>query len=315
MQAWEDAVDGDLVAEKRREIGVCYHDGAFTDRLVIDGSTTDATHYIKLTVAEGQRHNGIRNSGAVIDAQGGWTAQNAIDVWDEYTWIDGLEIKAIHDQGDAISFANSPSSANGLVSNVYIHSFWQANNAGVRVASTGVTIRNCFITGGTSAGITVALTGGVVIENCTLWGYTGSGHGLQAAGGSIVSVTNTISVAHDSGYDFYIGTGGGAVINYFGYNLFETTAGGFDPDDYDGGNQLPPANLEFLFVTLSSPENLHLEAGGHRAGNTGLDLSSSFSDDIDGVTRTDVWDIGADEGVTGTDPLTPKILAWEEVEP
>jgi len=44
-------------------------------------------------------------------------------------------------------------------------------------------------------------------------------------------------------------------------------------------------------------------------------LSSSFSDDIDGATRADAWDIGADEGVTGTEPLTPKIIAWREIEP
>jgi hypothetical protein len=129
-----------------------------------------------------------------------------------------------------------------------------------------------------------------------------------------VAIKNTISVDH-GGLDVYIETAGTATISYFGNNMFLSYGGGFDPNSYDGGNQLPPANLEFLFVTLSSPEDLHLEASGHRAGNTGLDLSSSFSDDIDGTTRTDTWDIGANEAVTGTELLTPKILAWEEVEP
>ena len=66
---------------------------------------------------------------------------------------------------------------------------------------------------------------------------------------------------------------------------------------------------------LHSTTDLHLELSGHRAGNRGLDLSSSFTEDIDGTTRTDTWDIGADEGVTGTNPLTPKILRWAEVAP
>ena len=54
---------------------------------------------------------------------------------------------------------------------------------------------------------------------------------------------------------------------------------------------------------------------GHYAGNKGLDLSSDFTDDIDGGTRTGTWDMGADEGVPGIDPLPPKILAWDEVKP
>jgi hypothetical protein len=116
-------------------------------------------------------------------------------------------------------------------------------------------------------------------------------------------------VNHGGGVDFQLWSG----ISYFGNNMFSAVTG-FDPDAQDGGNQLPPANLEFLFVDLTT-DDFHLEASGHRAGNTGLDLSSSFSDDIDGATRSGVWDIGADETVTGTAPLTPKILAWQEIEP
>ena len=54
---------------------------------------------------------------------------------------------------------------------------------------------------------------------------------------------------------------------------------------------------------------------GNYAANAGLDLSTSFKDDIDGTTRTDTWDIGADEGHTGTDLLKCKILVWREIEP
>ena len=94
----------------------------------------------------------------------------------------------------------------------------------------------------------------------------------------------------------------------------KSTGGGFVPDDYQGHNQLPPKNLEHLFVDLSSTD-LHLETSGHYAGNNGLDLSSVFTDDIDGTTRVDAWDIGADEGVTGTEELNPKVFSWAEVKP
>jgi hypothetical protein len=323
MQAWEDdrlpdgtgGRGGDLVGDNRREVGVCYNDGPFTDRLVISGSTTDAAHYMKLTVAEGQRHNGLKNTGAVIDAQGGWTAQNAIDVEDEYTWIDGLEIKAIHDAGDAIYFANTPSAANGRAYGIYVHSFWQANNAAVRVDTTDITVRNCFITGGTTFAVRIEASASATIENCTFWGYSGGGYGLHTSAGD-VAIKNTISVDHGS-LDMYIETGGTATISYFGYNMFSTYGGGFDPNDvaYAGNNLLPPQNLEYLFVSVSATEDLHLETSGHRAANSGLDLSGSFTDDIDGATRSDAWDLGADEAVSGTAPLTPKILVWQEIEP
>ncbi len=60
------------------------------------------------------------------------------------------------------------------------------------------------------------------------------------------------------------------------------------------------------------PKNLHLEASGHNALETGLDLSGTFTDDIDGAARPTgaAWDIGPDEGA-----LKPKIVRWREVSP
>ncbi|MHC4414021.1 MAG: right-handed parallel beta-helix repeat-containing protein [Planctomycetota bacterium] len=311
LQAWEDDREGDLVTLGDREVGVCYNDstGPFTGRLVISGSTTDVDHYMHLTVAEGQRHTGLYNTGARIDAQGGWSGNDAITVEDEYTRIEWLEIKAIQDAGDGIFFASSPPADNGLVSNVLVHSFWQNGNAAVRVEATGITVRNCFITGGTSQAIRIETGGGVSIENCTLWGYPLSGSGIQGAALSTVSVKNTISVNHDAGLDVYIETAGGATIPYFGNNMFASWGGGFDPDDYDGGNQSPPADLEDLFVEVTvSPYDLHLEPTGNYAIDNGLDLSAGFTHDIDDQGRG-AWDIGADEVFfnhrsIGTDSLT-----------
>jgi hypothetical protein len=308
MQAWEDDSQGDLVTDGRRAVGVCYNDGPFTDRLVISGSTTDSAHYMMLTVAEGQRHNGLKNTGTMIDAEGGWTNQNAIDIEDEYTRIEWLEIKAIHDSGSGIFFDDSPAADNGLVSNIFVHSFWQANNAGVGIGAQNVTVRNSFFTGGTSDGIRLLANSSASIENCTIYGFAGSGNGISDQAGTTVSVKNTISVNHSAGSDFKFWSG----VSEFKNNMYSAVTG-FTPGA-EANSQLPPANLEYLFVDLST-DDFHLETSGHRAGNTGLDLSSAFSNDIDGDTRSGAWDIGADEGVTGTDPLTPKILAWEEIEP
>lgn len=313
MQAWEDDRQGDLVADERREVGVCYNDGAFTDRLVISGSTTSASYYMCLTAAAGARHDGTPDSGARIDALGGWSSQNAIDVEDEYARIEWIEITGVYDAGDGIFFSSSPAADNGFVEGVFVHGFWQNGNAAFRVAADDVTIRNCFVTGGTTDGVLIESSGGAMVENCTLWGWSGGGNGVYGAAGSTVGVRNTISVDHGN-VDMYIETGGGATITYFGYNMFLTWGGGFTPTDYAGNNQWPPANLKYLFVDLDTT-NLHLKASGNYAANGGLDLSGDFTTDIDGEGRADDWDMGADEVRGGTGLPTPKVIAVWDVEP
>jgi len=54
LQAWEDACPANLVTADEYYLGECYNDSEFTAALVISGETTDATRYIKLTVAAGQ---------------------------------------------------------------------------------------------------------------------------------------------------------------------------------------------------------------------------------------------------------------------
>ncbi|MHC4414872.1 MAG: right-handed parallel beta-helix repeat-containing protein [Planctomycetota bacterium] len=310
LQAWEDDRQGDLVSEGRREVGVCYNDSAFLGRLVISGSTTDATRFMWLTVAAGQGHNGIKNSGPAIDANGGWGGLNAIDVEDEYTRIEGLEIREIQDLGSAVYFADSPAADGGLVSGVFVHSCWQNSNAGVDIGAQNVTVRNCIFTGGTSSAIRLLTNSTATIENCTLYGEPSSGGGVTDQPGTTVSIKNTIAVNYDTGKAFVLWSG----ISYFGNNMLAANgATGFDPDAQDGGNQLPPSNLDKLFVSAATSD-FHLNPTGHRAGNTGLNLSG-FSDDVDGETRTATWDIGADEAVTGTDPLPPTILSWKEMQP
>ncbi len=306
MQAWEAARQGDLVAGDRREVGVCYNDGAFTDQLVISGSTTDAGRYMRLTVAEGERHTGLMNTGAVLDATPGYSNGDAITVEDEYTRIEWLEIKGIQDLGDGIYFSAGPSGNNGLVNGVFVHSFWQNNpNAGVNIDAANVTVRNSIMTGGSSIGVRIGAGGSAMVENCTFRGSGASGYGVYTNAGT-VGIVNTISVDHVTHYDFYVETAGAANLSYFGYNMYSSVGGGFDPADYQGGNQTPPADLADLFKTPAGDADLHLKTSGHNAVDTGLDLSatSGFSTDIDGphvpslagpARRPEAWDIGADE--------------------
>jgi hypothetical protein len=289
LQSWEDARDGDLVTDNRREVGVCYNDGAFTSRLTINGSTTDVSHYMMVTVAEGQRHNGTAGTGARIDAGGGFS-DRPISVKDQYTRIEWLEITNWLDDWSGIYFDEDPASDNAdnsSVSYLILHNFFSGtSDSALHPRCNNVTMRNTLIYDGDGEGIRVRLGTGHVIENCTIYDIVGDG--VYQLSGTSVTIRNTISVGNTSD-DFDLqGT-----VDYFDYNMYNTTAGGFTTGSND---QTPPADLENLFYSITAgSENLHLEDSGHNAVDTGADLSANFSTDIDGETRSAPWDLGADE--------------------
>jgi hypothetical protein len=290
MQAWEDGRDGDLVADDRREVGVCYNDGPFTSGVIIDGSTTDATHYMMLTVAEGQRHNGMAGTGARIDLVGGVGA-DAITIDDEYFRVEWLEITNWFDSMSGVSFTGPGLSDHSSATRLLLHSFDSGGNeAAVEVEAIN-TIRNTIIYDGSGNGIRLKGGSSATVENCTIYGITGDG--VKQSLGNI-AIRNTISVGN-SDDDFELND----TIDNFGYNMYSTTHA-FDPNTCQGNNQAPPANLDDLFVSIiPGSEDLHLEDSGHNAIDTGLDLPGVVTIDIDGEPRSTPWDLGADE-VSGT---------------
>lgn len=67
LTLWEDAKDGDLVTETRQETAECYDDqGDLVDTPNIDGSTTNATYYMKITVPSAERHSGKDGTGFTL---------------------------------------------------------------------------------------------------------------------------------------------------------------------------------------------------------------------------------------------------------
>ena len=180
------------MTDERREYGVCYNDGPLTGRLVISGSTTSSDYFMMVTVADGQRHTGLPNSGAAIDPSGGFGGLNAIDVEDQYTRIEWLEVRGDADGGHGIFFDDSPAADDGLVSNIFVHSYVQSANSGVEIGAQSVTVRNSFFTGSTSVGIHLFTGSSATIENCTLYGDGAAGSGVDDEAGSTATVRNTI---------------------------------------------------------------------------------------------------------------------------
>jgi hypothetical protein len=143
FQAWESARDGDLVGENRREVGVAYDDGDFSAGVTIGGSTTDSTHYMKLTAAVGQRHDGTAGTGVVVDAIA--VTGDVFALEDEYTVIEWLELRnfdgGLNTDGFVVDDVNPGTGS--LLQNLIIHDFDAAENA-IRVQSDA-TVRNVII--------------------------------------------------------------------------------------------------------------------------------------------------------------------------
>jgi len=89
ISAWEADRGGDLVAENRREIGVCYHDGVFRERVTLAGATTDRTRYRHLTAAARSRHRGLAGGGVVIEPS---DEGHAVEVLEDYARIEWIEV-------------------------------------------------------------------------------------------------------------------------------------------------------------------------------------------------------------------------------
>ena len=273
IQDWEDARDGDLVSEDRLEVGITYKDGPFTTGATIQGSTTDANHFMALTVAPGQRHNGTATGGA-----GAGVILNGINanlvVQDDFTTVEWVVVK-----NSTASPAIAVEANSVKLSDVILYQ----NNYGIRIQGAGAnsfTARNCIIHKSTSHGIRGdAADDSATIENCTL--YSNSGHGIDGASSGF-AVRNTASILN-GGFDL-INIPCGTRVN----NMTQDSTA-------CGVGSLSGVNFATQFVDIGSgPEDLHLAATSD-AINMGTDLSASFQHDIDDETRGATWDIGADE--------------------
>ena len=293
LQSWEDACGatpclplsaggrgGDLVADNRLEVGVAYNDGDFTAGVVIDGSITDDCHYMRLTVAPGQRHDGTAGTGVVLDGQD--QPDRKIDVRDDYTIVEWFELK--RHGGAAFTEAVRSQAANVLLTHLIIYDFNDvADIDGIDPGgSTNLTVRNCIIYDGTNDGISGGDAGDTVTtENCTIYGM--GDDGISEAP-STFTVRNTLSMGNTgSDFDMVVGTQS--------YNLSsDGTASGA------GSLTGKDPTLQFVNITPLDEANwdLHLIPGAD-AIDAGTDLSASFFSDIDGELRVTPWDIGADD--------------------
>ena len=307
LQAWEDDRDGNLVFDDRAEVGVCYKDDTFTSTtnpiLYIKDSQADSTHYMELTVAEGQRHTGSPGTGVVIDGEnagrkGIWIQSGQV------ARIKWLELKNFSgaNYANAVYISGSTGST-VLAYGLLIHDFKDGTPGdinkvyGIKLGASGnctLTVRNCIIYNGDYAAITGdETTDTVTIDNCTVYGIEGYGIHVES---SLSVIRNTISVENNaSGGSYSDFNTNASTTQEYNISSDDTASGtGCMPGRTATDNSSPGSGDWVVFNNITSGYDFHLKISSE---NDAIEAGEvlSFTDDIDGETRTDPWDIGADE--------------------
>jgi hypothetical protein len=263
-------------------------DGAWsvadTTAVTVDGWATGPDNYIKIYTAPDARHNGRWDSGRFVHS-----AINGFVVNEDYVHVDGLQVEVIGQSFASIGIGVYSSSA--------------VNNSDIRIS-------NCRLRGvspntgqmiGINFGTVTATVWNTIIENLTVFGK-----GIRTEKSPTLYIYNSVIYnASDSGIVEYsnptIYVKNTAIFNT--NNDFNGTFNIIDhcaSDDGDGTNAVIPSNWNDVFVDYANGD-FHLKSTDTDLKNSGTDLSTYFSTDVDGASRNSSinnWDIGADETAT-----------------
>jgi len=267
---------------------------ADTSAVTIHNYPTDATRYINIYTTATARHHGVWSTSyynLTRSSDGG----QIINIGADYIYITGLQI------------SNTTTGSSNYTCGVYL----AASNCNIqkciiKSAATGGTLSGTFC-GNLDGGNGNFLINSVIIAT--------SSYAFQIVepynNATCISVLNCIFIGNTAGnvINGYYGSsaykwtfkncyvsnvGAGAAYTTTGIQM--TTCAADDttgtPDTLDS---IAYSTSTFTSVTGGS-EDFHLVAGSALI-DVGTDLSATFTDDIDGVTRAGTWDIGADEYV------------------
>lgn len=274
LSAWEAGEQGDLVTADEIRTAECYDDwpSGLSNNVTIDGSTTDSTRYLRLTVASGHRHNGTPQSGF-------WLLSNAsrtIDIADQYTRLEWIDAEATLSTGHAIGV--STGGDNALLDRC-IAKGGASNGAGLRTLQIGAVARNCLAWGGGGSGIQTS--GTCTVDNCLA---TNCGTGFTSVSSAVIR--NCVAYNNTTNYS-------GTVNASSTHNATSSAT-----DNAPGGSSV--INVASTDFVNAAANDYHLASGSVLIG-AGANLTSDFTTDIDGDTRpsSGAWDIGFDHRVAG----------------
>ena len=281
LSAWEAANQGNLVATDEVRVAECYNDwpGGLNDAVNIDGSTTDATRYMAITVAAGHRHTGKPDTGFRIVRSAAYTAVVLFN--DPYCRASWLDVRNTGAEGSAIR-QNGSNGSNSRASRCIGRSTGTA--AYVSGFATLAYAYQCLAIGAPV-------------------GFSGSGaYGTFDMVGCVASGCTT-GFQLDSP-----GTTGKRVANCVAYNCTTNYTGTFDAalsgnNASTSGTMPGSSNVSGIssadFVDAAG-HDYHL-AGGSALIGMGANLYTLITEDVDGDARpsSGAWDIGLDQLVGG----------------
>jgi hypothetical protein len=285
---------GDLVSLDRQLNIECFASAAGDSTAVaINGWTCDATRYIDIYAPVGERHAGVWNTGKYYlemnySASGGGIIRNQ----EAYTRVRYLQVR--NTNGSPAEFNSciydDTSNDNMLVDGCITRGGWAGVD--VRNGGTSVTkIRNHIAYGGLR-GVYATNTSGnrVDLENCTLIGTT---YGISNGAAGTYRLWKNV-YAHGGTTCFHPSGGTATKTNCMSSDTTATNNSG------GGGatnctNSVAHSTANFTNVTGGSES--YLLPSGSALIDAGVDLSGTFTNDIDGTTRpqNSVFDVGADE--------------------
>lgn len=295
LSSAEAGEQGNLVSLDRQLNIECYASAAGDSTQVrVDGWTTDSTRYIDIYCPTGERHAGTWDTAKyhltlTTSGSPGGCITNAED----YTRIRYLQVRNTRSSPPQYNSCIY-SAANGTLIDGCIT---RGGYAGIDTDTSGHIVRNCVSYEGIRGGGNNNTSGGNTWQNCTLIGTTS---GL-ASNASTTYPTASNVYAHGGTYGFsdYLLANAGGTMNKTNCMSSDTSS----TSTYNGStptnctNSVAHSTANFTNVT-STTENYLLPSGSALI-DAGVDLSGTFTNDIDGTTRpqNSAFDVGADEYV------------------
>jgi len=291
VAAWNTGEAGDITAagSDTIEVAECYNDGDDTTVAVIEGWTTDATHYVKIYTPTAERHTGLQDTGYKLNQDG--TTSVPLEIKSDYVWVDGLEIEAEHTNNlNILNIRTSGVANDSKISNCLIYTDGSDKAEGIRVAndvgSPDIKIWNNFLFNFQQGAIINSDTEtDVFLKNNSIYNVA---YGVYNSGWGKTYATSTVVLTCS---DTCFKASNGSIIQAYNVSSDATASG--------TGSLTSKSAADNFKSTSSGSEDLHVKDTDADIYNAGVsnagDPYHSFTDDIDGYTRPTSWDIGADE--------------------
>lgn len=287
LNAWDTAQQQDLTDNGGDTMtAVCQSSSGTADTtgITIFGWTTGAANYIRVWTDpnESYRHDGKWNAAKYRLSIA--SASEIIQISEEYVRLIGLQLEQTG-AGHGIEITWTVPGNYILIDKCIWRSDDNTSGYGITLGETNIILEvknSSWYSWGWGALLNTSDT--VNLYNCTVSDCNGGGSWALQGDSNCTAKNCAVFNSND---DF---NGTWAVIDYCasddgdGTNAVDISPGGVEADDWDDA-----------FVDYANGD-FHVKDTGSVLYDAGVDLSGTFTDDIDGDTRSQ-WDIGADEYV------------------